>query len=320
MKSPRCTTMLQIMRCLPALAAPLMLAVATVPRAQEQPPKKIAGVVSDLWGRPVEGAKVEATALNGDKPITQSAHSDQGGRFGIMTLAAGPHQLAVTATGFEAALLKPIPAGDTEVQATLRRIPGIIQGTLLDPAGKPVADAWVQTLPDHDLRGTFGRLPSPITHKTVKTDEQGRFRLDPVSPGTYRVKITHPGFAQISRRDQVVHSGKATGLGEVSLERGTAVSGEVQVNGGPAARVKVVITSKVDSTTWREAVSIEAITDEKGRFAMPNRLPSGSYEAMAARTTLPNPLLQIADYNKTKTAIVLKPGQEEFSLPIALEK
>ena len=47
-------------------------------------------------------------------------------------------------------------------------------------------------------------------------------------------------------------------------------------------------------------------------------LPPGRYTVMAARQTLGNPLMQIADFHKSKKEITLGRGQEKYFLPIVL--
>ena len=66
--------------------------------------------------------------------------------------------------------------------------------------------------------------------------------------------------------------------------------------------------------------SCDAITDNEGRYQLPKRVPPGRYTVMAARQTLGNPLLQIADFHKSKQEITLGRGQEKFFLPITLSK
>jgi hypothetical protein len=83
--------------------------------------------------------------------------------------------------------------------------------------------------------------------------------------------------------------------------------------------VKVTITAMGDPQVTNPSLfNCNAITGNDGTFVMNKRVPPGRYQVMAARQTLPNPLLQIADYHRSKQEITLGQGQETFFLTIAI--
>ena len=67
-----------------------------------------------------------------------------------------------------------------------------------------------------------------------------------------------------------------------------------------------------------DGFNAEAITDNKGQFIFSKRIPPGRYQAMAARQTLENPLLQIADFAKTKQEFTLSTGHAKYQLNIQI--
>jgi hypothetical protein len=65
-------------------------------------------------------------------------------------------------------------------------------------------------------------------------------------------------------------------------------------------------------------VHATAVSDDQGRFTLDRRLPPGRYQGQAARQTLPNPILQVMDYQKSRQEFGIAVGQESHELHFTL--
>jgi 5-hydroxyisourate hydrolase-like protein (transthyretin family) len=263
---------------------------------------------------------------NTDIP-TRSARPDASGIVTVEGLDPGSYVFEVEARGhakaysdpFVVALGAEAPIVDMHLNEG-----GVIEG-LVTSAGKPLAEVQVQTLPNHHMDNPFfamlgGLVPNKITTTSTKTDAEGRYRLNMLAPGEYQVKFVHPEYYEVTLRSQMVATGETTRLQDVVLNAGTVISGLARVGGKPAAQVKVTVNTAPDPTQTdiNSMFHCETITGNDGQFTLPKRIPPGRYQVMAARQNLGNPLLQIADYAKTKQEIVLAQGQTKFTLNIQI--
>lgn len=99
-----------------------------------------------------------------------------------------PQGVQVTPQMHEATL--EVPAGQAAVAGTVR-----------DASGNPVSGATVRVL---SSEGAVVRQGT--------TDGTGRFQIDGLAPGTYRVQAHHPAFGHAGYRQITVHSGRVTAL------------------------------------------------------------------------------------------------------------
>jgi protocatechuate 3,4-dioxygenase beta subunit len=383
----------------------------------ELPPGvSIGGTVTDATGAPVPGAKVEAIAISSKTTIRNSARSEQDGRFEVIGLIDGAYSVSATAPGFVVAELKPIQAGQKDVQIVLEKqgsaqlrvyakdgrvLPryqvtvkkyfegqkqfgnsviqpqtarpdrsgiflveglnpdsyvfqieaeghakafsdpfkvtlgaeaplvevrlnegGGIDGTVVDEQGRPLAGVTVRTLPNDFDENPFTKMfkdmiPFTITQTTVQTNANGEYSFRLLNSGTYQLKFIHPEHYDVSLRNNEVVAGVPLKVKQLVMQRGTQVSGVVRVDGVPAAQTKVTVTALPDpSQPGAALLSAESISDEQGNFVLPKRMPPGNYTVMAARQTLANPILQIADFHKTRQEFTLVPGQQTFHVQI----
>ncbi|MEM7201425.1 MAG: carboxypeptidase-like regulatory domain-containing protein [Planctomycetota bacterium] len=384
-----------------------------------QPGVSIGGLVVDATGTAIGGAKVEATAISNKAPARGTSHSSQDGSFEIIGLLDGPYMVTAIAPGYVRAELKPIQAGDRELQVVLERqgeakirvfdkngrvmsrflltvktyyegqdhygntdIPpkqaktgkdgtatvggldpasyvfqveaknhckafsepfqivqgqdaptvevrltegGVLEGTVTSSRGQPLANVQVSTLPNHLDENPFtqmfqGLIPFKITRQSARTDAKGRYRFALLNPGSYQLKFAHAEYFEVYSKNNVVEDGRTVSIPPMVMEPGTIFTGQVRVDGSTAAQVKVTISSIADPDTPAAGgvFNCEAITDNEGNFAMSKRAPPGRYQVMAARQTLGNPLLQIADFHRTRQEVTFGRGQEKFFLPLAI--
>jgi protocatechuate 3,4-dioxygenase beta subunit len=109
-----------------------------------KPGFKVTGVVQDINGNPVAGAKVREVRLNSEGEHSQK--TDASGAFEFKSMKAGELMLAVQVKGFA-------PAVQTmDVVSNIGALrfqlgPGqLLRGSVVDEDGKPITNAWAETL------------------------------------------------------------------------------------------------------------------------------------------------------------------------------
>ncbi|MCC6669679.1 MAG: carboxypeptidase regulatory-like domain-containing protein [Planctomycetes bacterium] len=203
---------------------------------------------------------------------------------------------------------------------------GILEGRAVGPDGQGLSGVTVETLPNHLDENPFtsmfaGLIPYMITRTSLVTGEDGKFRFTLLNAGTYQLKLSHPGAFTVFLKGNEVRTGEVTQVPTIRMDQGTVVSGTVRVDGAAAGQVKVTISTVTDPANPAStggAFSDTVVSDNEGRFVFAKRVPPGRYQVMASRQTLPNPLMQIADFAKTKQEFELGRGQATHTLQIQI--
>lgn len=253
------------------------------------------------------------------------ARTGKDGIFTMEGLNPDSYVFQVIAKGHAKAFTEPfqVVAGTAPPRVELRlNEGGTIEGAVVDSRGQPLPGVAVSTLPNHlddnpftDMFG--GMIPYKVTRATTKTNAKGVYRFNLLNTGTYQLKFSHSEHYNVHTKGHEVVSGQRTTVEPMVMQRGTVVSGVVRVDGKPSGQVKVTITAVHDpGVTNPSLFNSNAITGNDGSFVMDKRVPPGRYQVMAARQTVANPLLQIADFHKTKQEISLGQGQPTYSLMI----
>jgi len=156
----------------------------------------IAGrVVNAMTGEPIAGARV-ATQDNGfiDNPLAQmfgsmmarrttarTAVSDADGRFALTQLMAGDYQIRIEHNDFTTSIVKDLRVEDSEETFDYGDFPmregGSIEGIVYDENGAPMNGASVN----------LSNAEAPGLTYTARTDEEGRYSIEHVSPGRYTI-------------------------------------------------------------------------------------------------------------------------------------
>ncbi|MEZ5963743.1 MAG: carboxypeptidase-like regulatory domain-containing protein [Planctomycetota bacterium] len=259
----------------------------------------------------------------------QTVRNPKDGVALIEGLDPDTYALQINARGYAMAFSDPFTIAvdvDSPALTVVLNEGGVIAGQVVGAAMEPVAGVTVETRPndldDNPFTNMFASMiPSKVTRTQVQTDASGRFEIKLLNAGRYQLRFTHPEYVERFLKDNDVVVGQALNLQPTVLAVGTILTGTVRVSGKPTGQVKVSVSSKSDpnSPLPRTAgFQCEAYTDAEGRYVMPKRLAPGLYEVMAAQQTLPNPLLQIVQFQRSKQEISVG-SQGQFVIDFNLE-
>ncbi len=262
-----------------------------------QPRLRVAGVVVDEAGRPVAGARLKATFLNGSRVSAGVAgsggfaRSDPSGRFLLRSLAAGAiYELRTEREGFAPARqeLPPHQAGAPvpELRIVLRAGRTAF-GVVIDAGRRPVAGAQAALQPaaPTDPRArTRALLTRPERYSGPPTDAAGRFELKDLPAGTFDLVVRGRGFAPLTVPALAIPEGKgAVDLGTVMLAPGATVRGlVVDAGGNPVegaeVRAKPAKRDLIQMIAVRDSGPADTVSGADGSFALEDRSPGESLD------------------------------------------
>jgi protocatechuate 3,4-dioxygenase beta subunit len=206
---------------------------------------QIVGLVRDGRGVPVAGAAIVARSdLGGATELRGFA--DAAGRFRIGPLA-GAATITASASRHGAATVEVAPPGaataEREVALVLERAEASLAGRVVDPSGYGVAGATIE-------------LDEPGAARAL-SDGTGRFRIEGVTAGRHRAKVSHPDApprtAELTTaHDATIELGAGGGVAGVLRDRGT---------GAPLANTAIVAEGPAGAVAG-------ATTDRDGRFTL----------------------------------------------------
>lgn len=221
-----------------------------------------------------------------------------------------------------------------------------ITGTVIDDRGSPVANATVNT----DLNGGLAAetqlfdwfrqmMPEKHTKATVRTDAQGRFRINKLAFADYMLRVSHADYCEGTAIDiKLEREGQVVDAGVIQLNRGAIVEGVTSVAGAPMGQIKVVLSVPLTNdvlpggagkrdgapltppTTSRALFSANVLSENNGQFALRKRVPPGEYKVTASRQDPGNPFLALMDMKETEQKLVILPGQDRVQLSFNLSK
>lgn len=229
------------MRSARRAAALLALALlpATPARAQDERPGSVVFVVVDAEGAAVAGAEVGVW----DDDDLLDATTDAEGRARISGVDAGPWTAWAAAeehTGEEQEVA--VEPGEVTVRFTLG--PGVpFSGRVVNDAGEPVEDAYVQALAGGTFEG-YTEMKTRPPYDRVVTDAEGAFRIRGIPPGAVTTLVVRAdGMAEVRLAARAQGGAVRPAPIEIVLDRGGVLVGSVvgpQGEPAPGALVFVV--------------------------------------------------------------------------------
>jgi uncharacterized GH25 family protein len=198
------------------------------------------GRVVTPTGRSIAGATVYASASQGLMEIALDemdpketpwlrrvdTRTDGDGRFRLRVEAQGSLRFAVRASGFAPHDAELAISGEEKDVGDVVLEPGVVlSGRVVDSAGRPVTAAEIHRR--RDTGGGIVLLSGAPGALLAKTDEQGRFKVDELASGAWKLAISsedHPDKIESGETDRPGAS--VTNL-EFVLEDGAEIQGRV---------------------------------------------------------------------------------------------
>jgi hypothetical protein len=167
----------------------------------------------------------------------------------------------------------PVQVTATDVRFTIALPDGRIEGVVRDAAGRPAAADVIttQAFPSPEDKGEQSFIEAQTDPAT------GRFTLEGLEEGDYRVYATAPGRRAEESQSEVaaVRADEEPGQVELVLKESIVVSGRVMGPGAtPVAGASVIVFAR-DAP---DVLARRRATDETGRYTA--RLPAGTRDAV----------------------------------------
>ncbi|MGH9456808.1 MAG: carboxypeptidase regulatory-like domain-containing protein, partial [Thermoanaerobaculia bacterium] len=214
-------------------------------------------------GEPVEGARVMFSPRDRDAQSQGATISGTGGEYAVSGLLDGTYDVRVFDMGSSTPFMTEYEVrGSGRFDIQLRA--GSVTGRVVDASTlEPVEGASVT------LDATEGRQRFP---GVIRSDSAGRFILDGVATGQYRLRVLKEGFAQ-ETQDVTVVDGERS---EVEVRLQTSPGAELRIVDARDGRPLSAFLSVADATG--QVVYEEYLRVEGGAHTIP--LPPGSYRAI----------------------------------------
>ena len=307
------------------LAAPLLLG----------PAGTIAGRLVQDSGEGLGATEVRADSAAlapGDDPLPAVTRTDPRGGFVLGPLPPDGYRITAARAGF---VLRRAPRvtlatkdGAVAVDDTRGEKPPVrlelvrgahVVGRVTDARGAPAGGAHVRCVASamDDLTVQTGPLPLAAeaaalpsgagralgSTRSAIADAHGRFVVDDLIPGRYRVEVAHAGLEPLQTGELALAPGERRDLGALVLRDGFPVAGRVVDDGGPVEGARVTVSGGDPSTA-----DLYELTDGSGSFSL--ALPAGTYRLTA---TAPG-------HGPARAEVVTQPGPAPPPLELRLRR
>jgi protocatechuate 3,4-dioxygenase beta subunit len=208
----------------------------------------------------VAAAEVMVVRRGGMRDVSIPAvTTDDQGRFGIPSLPPGSYRLAARKQELVSRVSETVELEATGVVEDLELVLGpaiVVRGQIRSSVGRPVINARVQLTPADVPQ----RWSAPAGQAVA--DEAGRYRVEGLPPGDYRLQVSLADHAAHAERLSVAGSMQK----DVVLDAPATVDGLIlKPDGAPASGASVVAVVKYNRDA---ATTNRAVTDKTGRFTM----------------------------------------------------
>ena len=230
----------------------------------------VAGRVTDEAGDPVENAEVGLGADRVASNILPPAKTDADGRYRLTARAGEQVTLTFKASG-HAPQLHAFTLGSTPAEVDVAMgPPQTLRGTVVDPAGQPIVDAYVFVDGWRDTRTLTA---------TLRTDAEGRFSWDDAPADEVKLDVLANGYADNRGVTATVGGENRITLGQPLVVRGTVVE---DATGDPIDAYDVIegIAREGQPIYWNRRGSDDAPAPDGNAFV--RRFTRGS-DAVAVR-------------------------------------
>lgn len=268
-------------------------------RVTLQPPARVAGrVVGAEGGEPVAGALVWLLGEEGSAVVTAAD-----GRFAYpLTGTEGVHVRAAAA-GFERQHLELEPAewprGGDGLVLPLTPL-GVVAGTVLDPAGRPLPGAAVRARVGWQREAGWSWDPADPAVESAEVDADGRFRIaDLPSQAMLWLRAEAPDRPTVEVETRVGETDVRLVLGHGGSLRGRVRTADGGAVAGASAQLFAVGrgTARVGYDHGVRLGGLPAEVAEDGALRL-DRAPAGTYELVVAvpgHQPLTVPGVEVAD-------------------------
>jgi hypothetical protein len=251
------------------------------------PEVELVGKVLSPDGQPVPGASIRLlTGRTGESvlfPTDETFTSDTAGEFRFRAPEGAQVEARHPAYASARGEVTPSVALARRMELTLGKRPGDtgdggtrppgnegLAGVVVDPAGGPVPGALVSV---RTAARAYPTVFGDFMGYEALTDEQGRFTVEDVEPGTYDLTARQMGLAPARLMDVPAGRRDLT----LKLLQGTKLVGSVRdaASGAPVVSFAVAVMLKV-GPLQRESFTQLSFIDPGGRYEVAG-LPPGSY-------------------------------------------
>jgi hypothetical protein len=155
------------------------------------------------------------------------------GEYCVEGVQQSEYVVEATAAGYAPSLSSPftVVAGKN-VQGIVVRMShgGVMIGRVVDPDGKPVARARITTHDNDWTDDEFTRslglgMPTATTPVDMRTDNEGRFKIQNLTPAVYQLVVEAQGFTNHVLHDVNVTDGAEAQVGDIKMTRGGSLRG-----------------------------------------------------------------------------------------------
>lgn len=242
----------------------------------------------------------------------------KGGEFTLDGVADGRYVVEGRAPGYAPTFSEQfeVQKGErtTGIEVQLNRGGGILGRVVDARSGEPVAGAKITTYDNTYIKNPLSEvfdalMPRLTTEATVRTDQDGYFEIELLSPDVYQLMVEHRSFTTQALKDvRVVQAEEPTDIGSIELRVGASLSGTVYDSSGAfLAGGQVTLSGNVDAP----GVTYSARTGADGTYSIRNIQP-GRYTLHATRPVQPggSPFDGIVDMNRSRRELTLSEGRE----------